>query len=123
MGSYVQGNLLSGENIIYEAKLHWIIFISVRAVLTLFLAPLIQTITSEFAITNKRIIIKVGFISRKTLEMNLGKIESIAVDQTILGRILGYGTIMIIGTGGTKEPFFNIVAPLEFRKQYQKVSL
>jgi uncharacterized membrane protein YdbT with pleckstrin-like domain len=121
MGSYVQGNLLQGENVVYEAKLHWIIFVSIRAVLTLFLAPLIETLTSEFAITNKRIIIKVGFISRKTLEMNLQKIESITVDQTILGRILGYGTIMVIGTGGTKEPFCNIVDPLEFRKQYQQV--
>jgi uncharacterized membrane protein YdbT with pleckstrin-like domain len=123
MGSYVQGNLLSGENVVYEAKLHWIIFISMRAVLTLFLAPLVETLTSEFAITNKRVIIKVGFISRKTLEMNLQKIESITVDQTILGRILGYGTIMVIGTGGTKEPFCNIVAPLEFRKQYQQVAI
>ena len=123
MGSYVRSNLLSGERVIYETKLHWIALLSGRALFTLFVAPIIALLTSEFAITNKRIIIKVGFISRRTLEMNLQKVESIVVDQSILGRVLGYGTIMVIGTGGTKEPFHNIVSPLEFRKQYQQVAI
>jgi uncharacterized membrane protein YdbT with pleckstrin-like domain len=122
MGSYVQSNLISGEEVIYEAQLHWIIFVSLRAILTLFIAPLIDFLTSEFAITNKRVIIKVGFISRRTLEINLQKIESISVDQTILGRILDYGNIVVIGTGGTKEPFSNISAPMEFRRQYQQAA-
>ena len=123
MGSYVQDNLVSGENVVYEAKLHWIVFISLRAILTLFIAPLIDRLTSEFAITNKRIIIKVGLISRRTLEMNLGKVESVNVDQSILGRILDYGNIMVVGTGGTKELFSDIAAPLEFRRQFQQLSL
>lgn len=122
MGSYVQSNLTTGEEVVYEAKLHWIVLVSFRAIFTLFIAPLVEIFTSEFAITNKRIIIKVGFISRRTLEMNLQKIESINVDQSVLGRILGYGTIVVIGTGGTKEPFANIIDPLEFRKQYQKLT-
>jgi len=66
--------------------------------------------SSEFAITNKRVIIKVGLISRKTLEMNLSKIESVNVDQSILGRILRYGTLTVIGTGGTRETFTTIFA-------------
>lgn len=123
MGSYVQSNLVSGESVVYEAKLHWITFISPRAIFTLFIAPLIDRLTSEFAITNKRIIIKIGLISRRTLEMNLGKVESVNVDQSILGRILGYGTIIVIGTGGTKELFSDISAPLEFRRQFQQLSL
>jgi len=123
MGSYVQSNLTSGEKVVYKANLHWIIFVSLHALFTLFIAQLIELFTSEFAITNKRIIIKVGFISRKTLEMNLQQIESINVDQSILGRILGYGTIVLIGTGGTKESFSNIAAPLEFRKQYQQLTM
>lgn len=122
MGSYVQSNLIKDEHVVYEAKPHWIVFVSLRAVFTLFIAPLIYFLTSEFAITNKRIIIKVGLISRRTLEMNLGKVESINVDQSILGRLIDYGTINIIGTGGTKEPFADISAPLEFRKQYQQAS-
>lgn len=104
----------------HESKPHWIIFISLKAFLTIFIAPLIEFLTSEYAITNKRIIVKVGFISRRTLEMNLQKIESIGVDQGILGRILNYGSVAVIGSGGTKELFGNIAAPLEFRKQYQQ---
>lgn len=122
MGSYVQNNLLKDELVIYEAKLHWVVFFSLHAVLTLFIAPLIELLTSEFVITNKRVIVKVGFISRRTVELNLAKVESINVDQSIGGRIFGYGTVNIIGTGGTKEPFANISAPLDFRKQFQQVS-
>ena len=122
MGKYVDSNLIKEERVVYEAKLHWIVFISFRALFTLFIAPLIDYLTSEFAVTNKRIIIKVGFISRRTLELNLSKVESVTVNQSILGRILGYGTIIVIGTGGTKEPFGDIAAPLEFRKQFQQLS-
>jgi uncharacterized membrane protein YdbT with pleckstrin-like domain len=87
----------------------------------LFIAPLIAMSTSEFAITNKRIIIKVGLFSRYTLEMNLNKIESINVNQSVLGRMLGYGTIVVIGTGGTKEPFAGISDPITFRKKFQEL--
>jgi uncharacterized membrane protein YdbT with pleckstrin-like domain len=121
MGQYVQSNLTSGENVVYEAKLHWIIFVSLRAIFTLWIAPLIDRFSSEFAITSKRIIIKVGLISRRTLEMNLAKVESVNVDQSILGRILGYGTITVIGTGGTRESFYRISSPLDFRKAFQQV--
>ena len=119
MGSYVRSNLLNDETVVYETRLHWIIFISWRSLFTLTLAPLIQRLTSEFAITNRRLIIKTGLISRHTLEMNLSKVESINVDQSILGRILDYGSIAIIGTGGTREPFDNIAHPMEFRRQFQ----
>ena len=64
-------------------------------------------------------VIKVGFINRKTLEMVLTKVETIRVDQSILGRVLNYGTIVVTGTGGTNEPFTSIANPLEFRRQVQ----
>lgn len=122
MGSYVQDHLGKDEHVLYEAKLHWRIFVSLKAVLTLFIAPLIAQATSEFAITNKRLIIKVGLISRRTLEMNLSKIESVNVNQGILDRILGAGSIMVIGTGGTRELFEGIADPMAFRKKFQEVS-
>lgn len=122
MGNYVQQNLSTGEQVVHEAKLHWIIFVSLKALFTVFIAPLIAMSTSEFAITNKRVIIKVGLISRRTLEMNLNKIESVNVNQGILGRLLGYGTIVVVGTGGTKEPFASIADPLTFRKKFQELS-
>ena len=79
----------------------------------------IHYLSSEFAITNKRVVIKVGFINRKTLEMVLTKVETIRVDQSVLGRVLNFGTIVVTGTGGTNEPFASIANPLEFRRQVQ----
>jgi hypothetical protein len=70
-------------------------------------------------VTDKRVIIKVGWIQRRTLETMLGKVEGIGVDQTVIGRMLNFGTITVTGTGGTQERFTNIAAPLEFRRQVQ----
>ncbi|NBX05048.1 MAG: PH domain-containing protein [Betaproteobacteria bacterium] len=120
MGNYVNSSLIQDEHVVYEAKNHWIIFISISSFLTLFIAPLIENWTSEFAVTNKRVVIKLGLISRKTLEMNLSKIESVNVDQSILGRLLGYGAITIIGTGGTRETFTDIADPMKFRRTFQE---
>jgi uncharacterized membrane protein YdbT with pleckstrin-like domain len=76
--------------------------------------------SAEFAVTNKRVILKTGVIHNKTAEMFLTKIESVGVDQTILGRIFGYGSIELRGTGGSLEPFSNVSRPLEFRRQIQE---
>jgi uncharacterized membrane protein YdbT with pleckstrin-like domain len=76
----------------------------------------IRYTTSEYAITNRRIMVKTGWIRRNSLEILLDKVEAIYVDQTILGRILNYGTIRIVGTGGTQDPFLYIPSPLIFRK-------
>lgn len=122
MGTYINNNLIKDERVELETTYHWIIFCNLRAILTLFIAPLIDKYSDEFAITNRRVIIKTGLINRKTFEMNLSKIESVNVDQSILGRILGYGTIRIVGSGGTKEEFPKIRKPLEFRKKFQEMS-
>src|SRR6202034_3784582 len=87
--------------------------------LVLFLPPWIRSVSSEFAITNKRVLIKVGLVRRHSLELLLSKVEGIGVDQGVLGRILGYGTITVSGVGGTKEAFRTISNPLEFRRQVQ----
>jgi uncharacterized membrane protein YdbT with pleckstrin-like domain len=140
--SYVESNLLPNEEITYRARLHPIIYalpalVFVVALLAalgggwiaggaigvigfvLFLPPWIRSVSSEFAITNKRVLIKVGLIRRHSLELLLQKVEGIGVDQGILGRILGYGTITVSGVGGTKEAFRMISNPLEFRRQVQ----
>ena len=71
--------------------------------------------TTEVAVTDRRIIFKQGFISRHTVEMNMDKVESVDVDQTILGRMLDYGDITVRGTGSSIEPLRRIDAPLAFR--------
>ncbi len=123
MGNYVDNNLINGEEVAFETTYHWIIFLHLRSFLTLFIAPILARWSDEFAITNHRIIIKIGLISRRTLEMNLSKVETVNVDQSIMGRILGYGTIRIVGTGGTNEVFENISHPIDFRKKFLELSL
>jgi uncharacterized membrane protein YdbT with pleckstrin-like domain len=121
MSSYVLENLVKNEEVVYWGSIHWISFISLRAFLSLFILPLIDNWTSEYAVTNKRVIIKVGLIRRRTVEMNISKIESINVDQSILGRILGYGDIVIVGTGGTRESFETLSSPTQFRRKFQEL--
>jgi uncharacterized membrane protein YdbT with pleckstrin-like domain len=71
--------------------------------------------TTEIAVTSHRVIYKRGFITRHTDEMNIDKIESVIVDQSILGRILGYGTIDIRGTGAGIEQLARIDHAIELR--------
>ena len=71
--------------------------------------------TTEIVVTDKRIIYKAGFIRRHTVEMNLDKVESVQVEQSVTGRLLDYGTLIIRGTGAGIEPILNVGSPLEFR--------
>src|SRR5687768_8166254 len=146
--SYLDDHLLDDERIVHRARLHWTIFTpSIVAVLLgaalaivlrmyqpeywylgaalagvgllLAIGPAIRYISSEFAVTDKRVLSKVGFIERESDETLLSKVEAIGVDQGIMGRLLGFGTVTITGTGGTQEPFPMISQPLEFRRQIQ----
>lgn len=140
--SYVAKNLMEGEHVVYQTSLHWLMYSwsIVLAVIGLFgllastlvglaflvLAGLVGTVAyinvhnAEFAVTNKRVIMKTGWLNRRSLELLLSKIESIAVDQGLGGKLWGYGTIVVSGTGGSHEPFTNIDDPFEFRKQVQE---
>jgi uncharacterized membrane protein YdbT with pleckstrin-like domain len=75
----------------------------------------IRRATTELAITDRRVVYKVGLISRHTIEMNRRQVESVDVDQSLFGRMIGYGTIIIRGTGGSLEPMRQIDSPLTFR--------
>jgi uncharacterized membrane protein YdbT with pleckstrin-like domain len=139
---YVDSNLLPNEQVTYRAHLHRIVYLLPVCVLIVAVAvaiigggfialgvgviglillvpPWIRSISSEFAVTNKRVLVKVGLVRRHSLELLLSKVEGIGVDQGILGRIMGYGTITVSGTGGTREAFRTIAQPLEFRRQVQ----
>lgn len=76
--------------------------------------------TSEFAITNRRVIIKIGVASQFSLDILLERIESITVFQSLLGRIWNYGTLVINGTGGSRDYLHNISAPAHFRNLVQQ---
>lgn len=149
--SYVEKNLNANETILYRTGLHGIVlvvpslfgvflilvgiatitagddawlpglFLNGLGGLVIFFAIVVRNST-EMAVTNKRVIIKAGLFRRKTIELFLSKIESIGVEQGLLGRMLGYGTIVVRGTGGTAEPFKKVHSPLEFRRQVQQHS-
>jgi len=127
---YVAENLLPGEKLTYQTTFHWINLVApiLVTVLTYGLGLLwaipaiISYRTSEFAVTDKRVVIKAGWFRRRTLEMNISKIEVLAVEQGIIGRLLGFGNVVVGGTGGTKEPFNRIAHPLEFRRHVQSVA-
>ena len=144
--SYVQKNLVTGESIIYETGVHWsvlfwpgliaiVIFagatacflqkdsnflyagaaLLVAAAIVLVVA-VVKRKATEIAVTNRRVIIKTGWIHRRSLEIMLAKVESIGITEPFLGRMLGYGTVVIRGTGSTPEPFEKIAHPSELRK-------
>ena len=141
---YIDNNLMKGEEVVYKASLHWAIYIptalwlllgilmvaisvggeesSVMVIAIIFfvfavfalIKAIIANVTSEFAVTNKRLILKEGLIDRNTVELMLTKCEGVALDQGILGRILGYGTL-ITTTGGATNKFRKIKDPIIFR--------
>jgi len=75
---------------------------------------------TEMTVTNKRVFVKVGLAARRTIELLLSRVESIGVEESVMGRMLGYGTVIVHGTGGTPEVFNMIAHPLEFRTQVQQ---
>jgi uncharacterized membrane protein YdbT with pleckstrin-like domain len=85
----------------------------------LILVPFIKRANSEFAVTNKRIIVKLGFFTTRTVELLHSKVEAISVNQGLLGKMLGYGDIVVTGTGGTREEFKAVASPLELRRAVQ----
>lgn len=75
----------------------------------------IRSLTTELVLTDRRVIYKTGIFRRHTMEMNRSKVETVGVDQSILGRLLNYGTVVVRGTGGSLEPIRTIADPLSFR--------
>lgn len=141
-GGYVERNLMPSEHVSYTTSMHWCIFLPAIFIFAMALAiafgggdlwifstlmfffmvlPLavnaaVVRMTAEYAVTDRRLIMKQGFISRKTVELLLTKAESLQVDQSILGRMFDYGTITVSGTGGSATQFAFVSAPLQLRK-------
>lgn len=85
-----------------------------------FFAAMVSRRAAEFVVTNKRVIVKLGIVHKRTSEIFLNKVETVGVDQSVMGRMLNYGTITVRGTGGTSEEFHQIASPFEFRRQIQE---
>jgi uncharacterized membrane protein YdbT with pleckstrin-like domain len=164
MSRYIQRVLSPGEKIVYEAQLHWYIYlrglgwvvagavlgaagsylvqllvgarlfdiptnfpvrlVGVGVILVgafSLLSAYIRQISTELVITDRRVIAKYGFIATTTFEVMMARIEGANIDQTILGRLLGFGTILVRGTGGGISPIDHIAAPYAFHACLMKV--
>jgi len=133
MASYVDSVLISGETVLHRGRVSlWphagktllgIVLLPVFGIGLIFLVWVYVIYrTTEIAITNKRIIAKFGFISRSTIEINLPKVESVQVDQGVMGRMLDYGTIIVAGAGTPNLSIPGAAEPLEFRKHFMEAT-
>lgn len=131
MASYIESVLTTNEEIIHRAEVSmWaktgeiligLLLLPVFGVgLLVLLAVYLNKISTDLAITNKRVIAKFGFIRRSTIEINLHKIESIQVEQGLLGRIFNYGSLVVSGGGNPQAPIPGIRDPLAFRKAFMQ---
>lgn len=148
--SYIDGNLLAGEHVVFRTRLHWkmlvapllfalatllpvvwvlaqgtwnpLILIAPALGLLVLLAAIVRRQSSDFAVTNKRVMMKTGVFITRSVELLLSKIEAIAVNQSLGGGMWGYGDIVVTGSGGTEEMFSSVQAPFELRRAVQSVT-
>jgi uncharacterized membrane protein YdbT with pleckstrin-like domain len=141
--SYVESNLMPEEHVVHTAKVHWCVFmpgipflaicllhaaalggvrdnpgffIFMWVAIVFFVRAFLLRATTEFAVTSRRVVVKFGAFRHHSIELNLSKVESFEVVQGILGRMFGYGTINVNGTGGVRTSIRNIDKAVEFRR-------
>jgi len=141
--SFIEKNLANNEKIVYKGNLHWWIYMKnillivfgviiinaaknnlgsgVGGVLVMIaliglVGAYMRSKSSEFVVTNRRIMLKTGVLRRKLVELQLNRAEGLSVDQGIIGRMFNFGSI-IVTSGGVKEVFSPIAKPYEFKKQ------
>jgi len=108
------------ERILHRARLHWTIFLYPSSILTLFLLPLVRWLTCEAVVTTRRIIIATGWLTRRTFELPLSRFESMRVEQSILARLLGFGSVLVVGVGGGRQALSHMAHPLAFRRAAER---
>lgn len=126
MASYIDSNLTTNERVIKNAKVSWwsqwaMILLGILTIwflfgIVFFVVAVVRVMTTELALTNKRVIAKTGFIRRDTVELRLEKVEGLIINQGIIGRIFNYGTVIVSGTGGIRTPIPFITSPIAFRR-------
>jgi len=132
MSSYVEKVLIADEKVLHKGKVSlwpyaWaialgILLLAILIGIALLVWVWVKVRSTELVITNKRIIAKFGFVSRRTVELNLAKVESIQVEQGVIGRMFDYGTIIVAGGGNPVAPIPDIAEPLEFRRKFMEAT-
>ena len=140
--SYIEHVLQPGEQIRYQGSVHWILYvpaiilcivgvaslafgpagwiiasISILVAILLALRAWFLRWMTEIVVTDRRVIYVHGLIQRHSVEVHMDKIESVDVDQSVLGRMFDYGDVTIRGTGSTMEPLRGVDRPIAFRNE------
>jgi uncharacterized membrane protein YdbT with pleckstrin-like domain len=127
--SYIEESLSDGEQVVARFDLHWVqrlpIFLWCVLVVTLPLAiyAWLKLHCTEIGVTNKRIIVKTGIISRQSEEMRIASIETVEIDQSAWGRILGFGDVRITGKGTSNLILHRMAQPLEVKRRIESVTI
>ena len=141
--SYIKNNLMPSETIVHDAQVHWLIYgptlaafiggvavcfsqvpaapffggVAILISVPMAVGAFVTRHSFELAVTSRRVIARKGIISRETVEINNSKIESVMVDQSILGRLFDFGTVTVSGSGGNKAVIPCVDGPIEFRNK------
>ena len=130
--SYISDSLSSNEKIAFIVQFHWIMKLPIWLffllgfltfgftwVISIYLYVKLRCI--EQGVTDKRVIFKSGVIRRKTEELRLGSVECVEIKQSILGRLLGYGDLLMSGISGQAVVFKFIKNPLIIKRDIESV--
>jgi uncharacterized membrane protein YdbT with pleckstrin-like domain len=128
MPSYVEQNLIKDERVLYVARVslwtEWrlialglVLLAAFGLGLVFLVAAWVRYRSTELAVTSRRVVAKFGFVSRRTIEMNLAKVETVQVEQSVAGRLFDFGSLIISGAGIPQEPIPGISQPMEFRRR------
>jgi uncharacterized membrane protein YdbT with pleckstrin-like domain len=131
--TYIDESLSTGEEVVALFRLHWFsklpmvlwIVLAIPSLgLTLFLAlyEYLRLRFMEQGVTNKRVILKTGIVSRRTEEMKLSSIETVEIDQGIVGRMFGFGTVKVTGRGISDVVFGRIDDPMAVKRRIESIS-
>lgn len=126
--AYIDESLSAGEEIAALFKLHWVTRIPMALWLLLVVTfpfaiyEYLRLRHTEQGVTNKRVVLKTGIISRRSEEMKISSIETVEIDQGILGRILGYGNVRITGRGTSDVLFRSVIDPMAVKRAIESVS-
>lgn len=148
--SYLDRNLLANEKVLFRTRLHWRLYVPpalftlalmlplaallwvkdarawsplpVALGLAWLLAAHVRRQSSEFAVTNKRVVIKIGVFTTRSVELLPSKVEGVTIEQDVWGKLLGYGDVVVTGSGGSKEAFSGIQQPFGLRRAMQEAT-
>ena len=116
--SYIEKTLTTDEVVIFIFSIHKFFYIipALSSLVLIGIPSLLKLVFTEYSLTNKRIVVKTGIIGRSTEELKLSKVETVELRQSILGRIFGFGNIVLSGTGASNLVLKTVADPVQVKK-------